>query len=94
MFQLGFNLGTFFKNLAAKAKEWGHLFIVFLGVILVIWGIVAIVKGFISHGRGQVNWLMSIAMILVGGFLVTLGSWDALNNWLQIGTGTLTELGH
>ena len=93
MFQLGFNLGTFFSNLTEKAKEWGGFFIAFLGVILVIWGIVAIVKAFISHGRGQTNWVLSIGMILVGGFLIGASQWDKIQSFLDIGTNTITSLG-
>lgn len=89
----GFDLGTFFDNLAKLGKEWGAKFIVFLGVILVVWGIVNIVKAFISQGRGQTNWLMTIAMLLVGGFLCAIGGWDTIQNFLNIGAGTITKMG-
>lgn len=90
----GFDLGQFFKNLMEKGKEWGAWFIGFLGVILVIWGIVNVVKAFISQGRGQTNWLLTIGMILVGGFLIGIaGAWDNLQKFLDMGTATINDLG-
>ena len=79
---------SFFSNLTEKAKEWGDYFIVFskewggyfiafLGLVLVIIGIVQIVKAIVKavayHDRYQVNWqviLGMIGMMLVGGFLL------------------------
>ena len=86
----GFDIGKFFSNLTEKAKEWGGYFIAFLGLVLVIIGIVQIVKAFASHGRGQVNWLMTLGMILVGGFLLA-SSMGGVLNFANIGVKTLEQ---
>lgn len=90
---LGFDLGKFFENLTTKAKEWGGYFIMFLGAILIIWGVVNIVKAFVSNGRGQTNWLMTAAMILVGGLFLA-GGFTAMQNFATMGKDTLEQLGH
>jgi uncharacterized membrane protein len=94
---MSWDLGTFFSNLTSKAKEWGGYLLVLLGVVLLIAGIVQIVKAFMSHGRGQTNWLMVGGMILVGGFLCATGGGLAAFNNVQklanVGSGTLDALG-
>ncbi len=94
MYTLGFDLGSFFSNLTEKSKEWGGYFVAFLGVVLLVWGIVSIVKAFVSHGRGQVNWLMCIGMILVGGFLIGSGlNLTGIIKIAQVGNDTIDKLG-
>ena len=94
---MNWDLGKFFSNLTQKGKEWGGYFIVFLGVILIVIGIFNIVKAFMSQGRGQTNWFMTIAMILVGGFLCAAGvgstAFDKMTGLANIGAGTISELG-
>lgn len=89
---LGFDIGDFFQNLNNKVQEWGTYFIMFLGAVLIIWGVVSIVKAFISHGRGQTNWLMTIGMILVGGFMLVSG-FTGFQNLANIGNDTILEMG-
>jgi len=91
--QLAFDLGTFFQNLTTKAKEWGGYFIMFLGAILIIVGVVQIFKGFASGGKGgHVNWLMAIGTILMGGFLAVAG-FNGVNNLANVGAETIQQLG-
>ena len=90
---LGFDIGCFFQTLGDKSKEWARWFIVFLGVVLIVWGIVNIVKAFISQGRGQTNWLMTIAMILVGGFLCAIQGFDEILDFTNIGAETIKQMG-
>ena len=90
---LTFDIGKFFENLGTKSKEWAKWFIIFLGIVLIVWGIVNIVKAFISQGRGQTNWLMTIAMILVGGFLCAISSFDDILKFTKIGSETIKQMG-
>ncbi len=93
MYIIGADIGVFFSNLTEKSKEWGGYFLMFLGVVLIIWGVVGIVKAFVSHGRGQVNWLMTIGMILVGGFLLASGNNMAeVIKFANYGNDTLKDL--
>ena len=86
------NLGSFFQNLTTTVKQWGSWFIAFLGVCLIIAGVVQLVKAFISHGRGQVNWLIIGAMILVGGFLVAVGgNFGSMEKVSDIGIKTIED---
>ncbi len=95
MYTLGFDIGSFFSNLTEKAKEWGGYFVAFLGVALLVIGVVQIVKGFASHGKGQVNWLMTIGMILVGGFLIGSGlNLTGIIKLAQVGNDTIEQLGN
>ena len=88
----GFDIVTFFKNATEYLKEIGHYIMVFAGVILVIVAVIQIAKGFASGGRGQVNWVMSIACLLVGGMLI-FGGWNLATSVAEIGADTLTEMG-
>lgn len=86
------DIGTFFQNLTTKATEWGGYFIIFLGVVLIIWATVLVVKGFISHGSGRpTNWLMIGAMFLVGGLLFASG-WNGVKAFADMGKETLESL--
>lgn len=92
MLQLAFDLGTFFSNLTSKASDWAGYFVMFLGLVLMVIAVVQIVKGFASHGRGQTNWLMTLAMLLVGGFLFVKG-FTGVQTFAEIGSETIQSLG-
>lgn len=87
------DLGTFLKNATSTIQTWGGAFVILIGVIMIIVGIYKIAKGLISHGKGQPpNWVISIALIIVGGAL-TVGGLD----WVMTIAGdqrkTIDELG-
>lgn len=88
----GFDLLKFLGNATEYLKNVGHYIMVFAGVILVIVAVVQIAKGFASGGRGQVNWVMSIACLLVGGMLI-FGGWNLATNIASIGADTIMEMG-
>ena len=88
MLQLAFDLGKFFSNLTYQAGQWAGYFVAFLGLVLMVIAVVQIVKGFASHGRGQTNWLMTIAMLLVGGFMFA-----GIKTFAAIGSETIQSLG-
>ncbi len=73
MYVIGGDIGTFFRNLTSNLQTWGGYFIGFMGTVLLIVAVVKIVQAFVSHGRGQVNWLMIAGMLLVGGWLAATG---------------------
>lgn len=88
----GFDLIQFFKNIAGYLKDIGKYIIILAGVILIIVAIVQIAKGFAAGGKGQVNWVMSIACLLVGGMLLA-GGWTLAANVASMGKDTIEELG-
>ena len=58
-------------------------------------GIYKIVKGLITHGQnGQpVNWLVAIGLIIVGGVLVTTGSFTFIQGITKDQKTTIEKLG-
>lgn len=87
-----FDIIRFLKNTAAYLKTVGHYIMVLAGVILIIVSVVQIAKGLAGGGRGQVNWVMSIACLLVGGMLI-FGGWNLATNIASVGKGTIEQLG-
>ena len=88
----GINIGTFFSNATALAKTWGNYFIMFLGIVMIIVGVVKLVMAFIQHGKGpQPNWLLIIGMLLVGAFLLSVGVNGAIS-FSNMGVDTLQQL--
>lgn len=87
-----FDLITFLDNAAGYLKKVGHYIMVLAGVILVIVAVVQIAKGLAGGGRGQVNWVMSITCLLVGGMLI-FGGWNLATGLASMGADTITELG-
>lgn len=52
--------------------------VIIAGVVAIGAGVFQIVKGFVSGGKGQVNWGMAVGCLLVGGALTVGGiSWVA-----------------
>lgn len=87
----GFDIAHFLSNTAGYAKNIGNYVIMLAGVVLIIIGIIQIVKGLAGGGRGQVNWVMAIACLLVGG-LLTFGGWNMAASIAKIGQGTVEEI--
>lgn len=86
------DIGKIFQNATTLAQTWGGYMIIFLGAILVIWAVVLLVKGLMTHGNGRgTNWLMIILMILIGGFLMAQG-FSGVKKFADIGTSTLEQL--
>lgn len=70
-----------------------QVIIVIVGVVMVGVGVYQVAKNLISHGKGQTNWVVTFALIMIGGMLMLSGGWTVLEN---IGTGskeTLDDLG-
>lgn len=92
---LTWDLGTFLDNATKTLKNWGGLLFALLGVVCIIIGIYKIVKGLITHGQnGQpVNWLVAIGLIIVGGVLVTAGSFAFIQGIAEDQKTTIEKLG-
>lgn len=89
----GWTIDNFLNNLSTRLSDWGKLIVVVLGIAMLIVGIFNIAKGMMGGGRGQVNWVLNIALIVVGGALAFSGGWDLLTN-ISKGTGkSLNDLG-
>ena len=85
------DVAKFLENAAGYVKNIGHFLMILAGVVLIIVAVIQIAKGLAGGGRGQVNWVMSIACLLVGGLLV-FGGWNLAASVASIGKGTLEEI--
>ena len=92
---LAWDLGTFLNNATKTLTSWGGLLFILLGVVCIIIGIYKIVKGLITHGKnGQpVNWLVAIGLIILGGVLVTTGSFGFIQKIAEDQKTTIEKLG-
>ena len=77
----------FMKNIANYIGDIGQWVIVLAGIVLLLIGAIQIVKGLASGGKGQVNWVMSIACLLVGGIMVA-GGFTMIAKISSIGNAT------
>ena len=87
----GFDLIAAMENAGGYLQKFGHYLMIIAGVILVIVAVVQIAKGLANGGRGQVNWVMSIACLLVGGMLL-VGGWSMASAVAKIGNDTMNSL--
>lgn len=86
-----FDIIKFLDNAAGYVKTIGHYLMILAGVILVIVAVVQIAKGLAGGGRGQVNWVMSIICLLVGGLLI-FGGWNMATKVASLGAGTIEQV--
>ena len=88
----GFDILKFFENSTNYLQKIGFAVMMLVGVILVIIAIIQIAKGLAGGGKGQVNWVMSIATLLVGGALM-FGGWKLVTKIASSGADTINQLG-
>lgn len=88
------SINNLLTNLEGSLTAWGKLLITIIGIVMVVVGVVKIAQGMMSGGRGQVNWVLTIGLILIGGILAFSGSaWTLLENIGQGAHDTLDTLG-
>lgn len=71
------------SNLRGSLGTWGGIILGILGAAALIVAAYQVVKGLISGGRSQINWLTVLALAIVGGLFITMafGTWaDWTNN--------------
>lgn len=89
---LDWDLGSFLENAVKTVQQWGKWIILLIGIIMVLFGVYKIARGFISHGKQQTDWVIAILLILVGGALFAGGMTWVLGI-AQSGKTTIEELG-
>lgn len=87
-----FDITTFLTNATSTLKGWGGLVIVLIGVVMVIVSIFKIASGLISHGKKQVNWVVAILLLIIGGAFIA-GGWSFVYGIAAGGKKTIDELG-
>lgn len=86
------DLGTFLTNSKTTIQNWGGLFIMLLGVIMVVAAVYQAAKGLISPQKSQTNWLLVVCLFIAGGAL-SIGGYQWVSNIAQGGKKTIDDLG-
>jgi high-affinity Fe2+/Pb2+ permease len=69
--------------------SWVKMIVMIIGVIMVGAGIYQVAKNLISHGKGQTNWIVTFALIIIGAVLMLTGGWDFIKAFSKAGGNTL-----
>ncbi len=64
---------SFLNNATSTVTGWLQLLVILAGIILIAVAIFKIASGLMSHGKKQVNWVVNIIMLIVGGALAAGG---------------------
>lgn len=87
------DLRAFLTNSFETLGEWFSLAIMILGIVAVAYAIWQIVSGLMSHGKKQVNWVVTIILLLVGGALSMTTGFQFVQDIASGGRKTIEDLG-
>ena len=85
-------ISSFLKASQETLAYYGSIITSVVGVVMVIVGIYQIAKNLISHGKGQTNWVVTFALILVGGALAIVGGWKMIGDFAKGSKNTLKDM--
>lgn len=88
----GWQISSFLKASQETLAYYGSIVTSIIGVAMVIVGIFQVAKNLISHGKGQTNWVVTFALILVGGALAIVGGWRMIGNFAEGSKTTLDNM--
>ena len=88
----GWKIGSFLNAAQQTLANYGSILTSLIGVAMVIVGIYQLAKGLISHGKGQHSWIVTIALILVGGALAVSGGWKMVGQFARGGRNSLSDM--
>lgn len=87
-----YSIGSFLNSSQQSLAFYGSIIASIVGVAMVIVGIYQIAKNLISHGKGQTNWVVTIALLLIGGALAIVGGWRMIGNFASGAKTTLSNM--
>ena len=90
---LAWDLGSFLQNATSTLKTWGGYLIILIGVVMVVWSVVMIARGLISHGKTQTSWPVAIILLILGGAFM-VGGFSFVANIASGGKRTIEDLGN
>ena len=90
---MAWDLGSFLQNATTTLKTWGGYLICLIGVVMVVWAVVMIARGLISHGKTQVSWPVAIILLILGGAFMA-GGFAFVANIASGGKKTIEDLGN
>lgn len=88
-----FSIDKLIENTIGKLSYWGSGLVIIFGLIMVIVGIYQLFKGLSSGGKSQVNWVVVVLLILIGGALAFTGGWSLVQKVAGGGAKTIEGLG-
>ena len=86
------SIGTFLGKFQETLANYGGIATSIIGIAMVIVAIYQIAKGLMSGGKGQTNWVMTIALLLIGGALALMGGWNTVGNFVGISNNTIVGM--
>lgn len=90
---MAWDLGSFLQNATSTLKTWGGYLIILIGVVMVVWSVVMIARGLISHGKTQTSWPVAIILLILGGAFM-VGGFSFVSNIAAGGKQTIEDLGN
>lgn len=88
----GASIGQFLASFQATLARYGSIAVSIIGVAMVVVAIYQIAKGLMSGGKGQTNWVMTIALLLIGGALALTSGWKTVGQLVETGNTTLDKM--
>ena len=85
------SIGKFIQSMGTNIGSWVKMIVMIIGVIMVGAGIYQVAKNLISHGKGQTNWIVTFALIIIGAILMLSGGWGFIKDFSKAGENTLKD---
>lgn len=85
------SIGKFIHSMGTNIGSWAKMIVMIIGVVMVGFGIYQVAKNLISHGKGQTNWVVTLALIILGAILMLSGGWDFIKDFSTAGRKTLDD---
>lgn len=86
-------ISDFIASAQVSIMSYVQVIILIVGVVMVGVGIYQVAKNLISHGKGQTNWVVTIALIVIGGTLMLTSGWSVIKNVGNGVSGSLQNMG-
>lgn len=87
------DLRTFLQNSFRTLDQWFSLAVAIVGLVAIAWATWQIVSALMSQGRKQINWAVSIILLIVGGALSASGGFQFVRGIAESGQKTINDLG-
>lgn len=83
------SIGKFLGTLLGNVQNYVFIIIMIVGIVMVCAGVIQVAKNLISHGKTQTNWIVTIALIVIGGILMMTGGFKVISDFTKDSQTTL-----
>lgn len=87
------SIGNFIASLQGSMVNYVKIIVTIIGLVMVCFGTYQIAKNLISHGKGQTNWVVTFALIIIGGTLMLTSGFQVLQSFGRAGKTSIENLG-